>query len=210
MPVGRSISFRKVLKLFSPSSGPDLFWVSLSFRRPSPCVKWPDREGSSRCYINNTYFYSPRRLLGVALKQRYNITSQELWQEEGGRVLGNLTVFWLSMEILKHCAEITKIFLCITHIAKHNYISPSSTVGILHVSALHVGHLQVVIWLTEQLYKMCGLFFLEYWGLGGGNEVSLFQLWVPWPRAVITALGHGTHVFCMDHGRKSHYFPIRS
>ena len=36
-------------------------------------------------------------------------------------------------------------FLCITHTVEHNYISPSNTVGIqLHVSALHVGHLQVV------------------------------------------------------------------
>ena len=32
-------------------------------------------------------------------------------------------------------------FLCITHTVEHNYISPSSTVGIqLHVSALYVGH----------------------------------------------------------------------
>jgi len=39
-----------------------------------------------------------------------------------------------------------KEFLCITHTVEHNYISSSSTVGIqLHVSALHVGHLQVVI-----------------------------------------------------------------
>ena len=39
-----------------------------------------------------------------------------------------------------------KELLCVTHTVEHNYISPSSTVGIqLHVSALHVGHLQVVI-----------------------------------------------------------------
>jgi len=39
-----------------------------------------------------------------------------------------------------------KEFLCITHTVEHNYISLSSTVGIqLHVSALYVGHLQVVI-----------------------------------------------------------------
>jgi len=39
-----------------------------------------------------------------------------------------------------------KEFLCSTHTVEHNYISPSSTVGIkLHVSALYVGHLQVVI-----------------------------------------------------------------
>jgi len=61
--------------------------------------------------------------------------------------------------------SITKNFSCITHTVKHNYISPSSTVGIqLHVSALYVGHLQGVIYLTGQLYKMCGLFF---WGIGG-------------------------------------------
>jgi len=39
-----------------------------------------------------------------------------------------------------------KEFLCITHTVEHNYISPSSPVGIqLHVLALCVGHLQVVI-----------------------------------------------------------------
>jgi len=33
-----------------------------------------------------------------------------------------------------------------TNTVEHNYISPSSTVGIeLYVSALYVGHLQVVI-----------------------------------------------------------------
>ena len=37
-----------------------------------------------------------------------------------------------------------KEFLCITHTIEHNYISPSSTVGV-HVSALYVGHFQVVI-----------------------------------------------------------------
>jgi len=42
--------------------------------------------------------------------------------------------------------SVTKIFLCITHIVEHNYISSSSTVGIqLHVLALYVGHLQAVI-----------------------------------------------------------------
>ena len=36
--------------------------------------------------------------------------------------------------------------VCITRTVKHNYISTSSTAGIqLHVSALYVGHLQVVI-----------------------------------------------------------------
>ena len=37
-------------------------------------------------------------------------------------------------------------FLCITHTVEHNYMSHSSAVGIqLHVSALYVGHLQVLI-----------------------------------------------------------------
>ena len=39
-----------------------------------------------------------------------------------------------------------KEFFCITHTVEHNSILSSSTVGIqLHVSALYVGHLQVVI-----------------------------------------------------------------
>ena len=39
-----------------------------------------------------------------------------------------------------------KEFLCIIHTVEHNYISPSSTVGIqLHVSALYVAYLLVVI-----------------------------------------------------------------
>ena len=48
--------------------------------------------------------------------------------------------------VLKYPYLNNKEFLCITHTVQHNYISPSSTVGIqLHVSALYVGHLQVVI-----------------------------------------------------------------
>ena len=51
------------------------------------------------------------------------------------------------------------VCVCITHTVEHNYISPSSTVGIqLHVSALYVRHRKVV-YLTEQLYKMCTVFF---------------------------------------------------
>jgi len=57
-----------------------------------------------------------------------------------------------------------------TYSREHNYILPSSTVRIhLHVSALYVGHLQVEIQLTDQLYKMCGVFV---WGLGGGGMRS--------------------------------------
>jgi hypothetical protein len=41
---------------------------------------------------------------------------------------------------------------------EHNYISSGSTLGLqLRVSALYVGHLQVVTSLSEQLYKMCGV-----------------------------------------------------
>ena len=68
-----------------------------------------------------------------------------------------------------------KAFLCITHTVEHNYISPSSTVGIqLHVSALYVGHLQVVIKLTQQLYKMCGVFFEGIGGWVGGPRSRCF------------------------------------
>ena len=42
--------------------------------------------------------------------------------------------------------SITKNFCVLHNTVEYNYISPSSTVGIqLHVSALYVGHLQVVI-----------------------------------------------------------------
>jgi len=47
-----------------------------------------------------------------------------------------------------YVGSITKnfFFSCVTLTVEHNYISSSSTVGIqLHVSALYVGHLQVVI-----------------------------------------------------------------
>jgi len=73
----------------------------------------------------------------------------------------------MASQFRSHCNTVyDKEFLCITLTVEYNYISPSSTVGIqLHVSALYVGHLRVVMWLTEQLYKMCGLFF---WGIGGG------------------------------------------
>ena len=51
---------------------------------------------------------------------------------------------WIHDQELKNLNN--KEFLRITHTVEHNYISPSSTVGIqLHVSALYVGHLQVVI-----------------------------------------------------------------
>jgi len=36
----------------------------------------------------------------------------------------------------------------------------------VHVSALHVGHLHVVMLLKDQLYEMCGVF----WGIWCGAE----------------------------------------
>ena len=55
----------------------------------------------------------------------------------------NYYYYYLPLE-MSYC--ITNNFLCIIHTVEHNNISPSSTVGIqLHVSALCVGHLQVVI-----------------------------------------------------------------
>ena len=59
-----------------------------------------------------------------------------------GRMCKSTNLILYSWEVSVNNKE----FLCITHTVEHNYISPSSTVGIqLHVSALYVGHLQVVI-----------------------------------------------------------------
>ena len=56
---------------------------------------------------------------------------------------------------------------CVLHLQSNTTIFlPSSTLRIkLHVSALYMGHLQVEIQLTDQLYKMCGVsvWGLEYW-----------------------------------------------
>jgi len=60
--------------------------------------------------------------------------------EEFLTILYSVTVWTTTGFITKN------FFLCITLTVEHNYISPSSTVGIqLHASALYVGHLQVVI-----------------------------------------------------------------
>jgi len=54
---------------------------------------------------------------------------------------------FLSYEVLYPlCVSSVTKNLCILHIATHNHISTSSTVGIqLHVLALYFGNLQVVI-----------------------------------------------------------------
>jgi hypothetical protein len=55
---------------------------------------------------------------------------------------------------------VAKNFCVLYNEVEHNYISSSITLGLqLHVSALYVGHLHVVTWLSEQLYKMYGVFF---------------------------------------------------
>ena len=59
-----------------------------------------------------------------------------------GRMCKSTNLILYSWEVSVNNKE----FLCITHTVEHNYISPSSTVGVqLHVSALYVGHLQIVI-----------------------------------------------------------------
>jgi len=74
------------------------------------------------------------------------------------------------------CWFSNKEFLCITHTFEHNYISPSSTVGTQpHVSALYVGHLQVVILTYRAVKQDVWGVLLWYCGLGGGNKISLFQ-----------------------------------
>ena len=53
-----------------------------------------------------------------------------------------------------------RIFCVLNNEVEHNYIFSSITLGLqLHVSALYVGHIQVVTWLSEQLYKVYGVFF---------------------------------------------------
>ena len=87
---------------------------------------------------------------------------------------GVAETFWGASSPL--CWFSNKELLCITHTVEHNYISSSSTVGIqLHVSALYVGHLQVVTWLSEQLYKMCGVFFLVIRGWVWGTRSRCFS-----------------------------------
>jgi len=73
-----------------------------------------------------------------------------------------------------HCTFQQRI-LCITRTVKHNYILPISTVRIqLHVSVLYVDHLQVEIFNLQISYTRC----VGHLG-GRGDEISLFQLWVP-------------------------------
>ena len=92
-------------------------------------------------------------------------------------------MFWtVSLSIVRSLALYTqqwymshsnKEFLCITHTVEHNYISPSSTVGIPpHVSALYVGHLQVVILTYRAVKQDVWGVILGYWELGGGNKIS--------------------------------------
>jgi len=42
---------------------------------------------------------------------------------------------------------------------------------------------------------MRGVFFYGIGGLGGGNEISLFQQWVPWPRTIMSELSLVVYVY---------------
>jgi len=61
------------------------------------------------------------------------------------RMILRMNSFARLQMIIQFFPFITKNFCVLHNTVEHNYISPSSTVGILHVSALYVGHLQVVI-----------------------------------------------------------------
>jgi hypothetical protein len=65
------------------------------------------------------------------------------------QILGRIEyrfIFLFLVDFVWNVLSDNKEFLYITHTVEHNYISPNSTVGIqLHVSAIYVGHLQVVI-----------------------------------------------------------------
>ena len=72
-------------------------------------------------------------------------------------------------------AIITKNFCVLHNTVEHNYISSSSTLGLqLHVSTLYVGHLQVDLTFGAAIQDVWGV-LLGYWGLGGGDEISLFH-----------------------------------
>jgi len=60
--------------------------------------------------------------------------------------------------------------ICIKHVGRTQlYFTMSSTLGIqLHVSALYIGHRQVVLKLIKELYKMCV-------GCPGRNEISSYS-----------------------------------
>ena len=83
-------------------------------------------------------------LIGMYQHFLETIASINTVDNRGIRHIAKMCITPYSRRIL--VATITKNYLCISHTVGHNYISSSSTVGIqLHVSALYVGHLQVVI-----------------------------------------------------------------
>ena len=60
------------------------------------------------------------------------------------------SIFFLRCMIPVVLVQYQRIFCVLHNTVEHNYISSSSTLGLqLHVSALYVGHLQVVTWLLE-------------------------------------------------------------
>ena len=89
----------------------------------------------------------------IGLHELFQVIIHKDWNHTWGRNIREVAPVAANMEVdnfevrLSRCVgSITRIFLYVTHTVKHNYISPSSTVGIqLHVSAIYVDHLQVVI-----------------------------------------------------------------
>jgi hypothetical protein len=73
---------------------------------------------------------------------------QKIFSDTIGNFLGvryNFIHCGLVVKTRDTMETITKNFCVLHNTVEHNYISPSGTVGIqLHVSALYVGHLQVV------------------------------------------------------------------
>ena len=71
--------------------------------------------------------------------------------------------------------SITNNFYVLHNTVEHNYISPSSTVGIqLHVSAICGPSSGCDLTYRAAIQDARGV-LLGYWGLGGGTEISLFH-----------------------------------
>ena len=92
------------------------------------------RSSQHSCSVNVAVSHAVTNLLQIIFTSVFRLSQMPK----------EVQTFWGASSPL--CWFNNKEFLCITHTAEHNYISPSSTVGIqLHVSALYVGQLQVLI-----------------------------------------------------------------
>ena len=81
--------------------------------------------------------------------------------------------FWGASSPL--CWFNNKEFLCITHTVEHNYISSSSTVEYSYMFRPYMWAIFKLRFNLQSSYTRCVVRSLGYWGLGGGNEISLFQ-----------------------------------